>query len=365
MVKRLILVILFLALLFGGIFGWKYYVARQSAESMSGPPPPAVVSSAAVTLDTWQPTIQAVGSLVASKGVVVANEVVGIVKSIEFKSGQTVNEGDILLTLNDEVDLADLASLSAAEKLAQLNFKRLNKLIHEKSVSQSNLDEARAELDSTNAQLNAKRAIIRKKTIRAAFSGKLGIRQVDIGQYLAPGTPIVDLQALAPIFVDYSLPERYLERLSIGQSVSVRVLAYPERTFEGEISALSPRIAIGSRSIRIRATLANEEQLLRPGMFAEVATLLPARSDVLTLPERVITYAPYGNTVFMLIEKDGQLTAERRQVHTGEVRDGRVEIIDGLKAGDVVAADGVNKLRNGQAVIIDNSVDLDAKPAAS
>lgn len=365
MVKRLILVILFLALLFGGIFGWKFYSGQQTAKNMSAPRPPTVVSSAEVKRDTWQPAIKAVGSLVASKGVIVANEVVGIVKSIEFKSGQSVNEGDILLTLNDEVDLADLASLSASEKLAQLNFRRLNKLIHEKTVSQSTLDEARAELDSTRAQLNAKRAIIRKKTIRAAFSGKLGIRQVDLGQYLAPGTGIVNLQSLAPIFVDYNLPERFLDKLSIGQTVNVQVLAYPELTFEGSISALSPRIAIGSRSIRIRATLANKEQLLRPGMFAEVATQLPTRNDVLTLPERVISYAPYGNTVFMLIDKDGKLTAERRQVDTGEVRNGRVEIIDGLEEGDIVAADGVNKLRNGQTVTIDNSVDLDTKPAAS
>lgn len=332
---------------------------------MSAPQPPAVVSSATVQSDTWQPALKAVGSLVASDGVVVANEVVGIVKSIEFKSGQPIKAGDVLLTLNDEVDLADLAALTASEKLADLNFRRLNKLIHEKTVSQSNLDEARAELDSTRALLNAKRATIRKKTIRAPFGGKLGIRRVDLGQYLAPGTEIVNLQSLAPIFVDYSLPERYLKKLSLGQAVDVQVLAYPERTFQGEISAISPRIATGSRSIRIRAILSNKEQLLRPGMFAEVATQLPSRNNVLTLPERVISYAPYGNTVFQLIDKEGKLTAERKQVQTGEVRNGQVEIISGLAEGDTVAADGINKLRNGQTVKIDNSVKLDAKPAAS
>jgi len=184
-IKRLILLILFLALLFGGIFGWKYYAGQQKAKSMSTPPPPAVVSSAIVQLEVWQPALKAVGSLVASKGVNVANEVAGIVKSIEFESGQSVNEGDVLLRLNDDVDRADLAALVAAEKLADLNFKRLNKLIHEKTVSQSSLDEARAELDSTRALLNAKQASIRKKTIRAAFAGKLGIRLADIGQYLA------------------------------------------------------------------------------------------------------------------------------------------------------------------------------------
>ena len=365
MVTRLILVLLFLTMLFGGVFGWKYYAEQQKAALMSTPRPPAVISSATVQRETWQPVLKAVGSLVASNGVVIANEVVGVVNSIAFESGQSVTKGDVLLTLNDEVDQADLASLNAAEKLANLNYKRLNKLIHENTTSQSSLDEARAQLDSTRAQLQAKQAIIRKKTVRAPFSGILGIRKVDIGQYLAPGTEIVSLQALEPIFADYSLPERYLQQLSAGQPMNVQVLAYPGREFKGRVSAISPRIATGSRSVRIRATLENPEQLLRPGMFAEVATELPARNNVLTLPERVISYAPYGNTVFLLVKKDNQLLVERRQVQTGEVRDGQVEIIDGLAEGDVVAADGINKLRNGQAVKIDNQVKLDAAPTAS
>lgn len=365
MIKRLILLILFLALLFGSIFGWKYYAGQQKAQSMSAPPPPAVISSTRVQLEVWQPALKSVGNLVASKGVDVANEISGIVKSIEFESGQSVDEGDVLLRLNDDVDRADLAALIAAEKLANLNFKRLNKLIHEKTVSQSSLDEARAELDSTKALLNAKQASIRKKTIRAAFAGRLGIRQANIGQYLAPGTRIVSLQSLAPIYVDYSLPERYLEDLSLGQAVDLQVSAYPNRTFKGKISAISPHIATDSRSLRIRATLANLEQLLRPGMFARVATQSPTQGDVLTLPQRVISYKPYGNAVFLLTEKDGQLTAESRQVQTGDVRNGRVEIVSGLVEDDTVAADGINKLRNGQAVSIDNSVNLDAKPAES
>ncbi len=365
MVKRLILVVLFLALLFGGIFGWKFYSGQQKAKSMSAPQPPAVISSASVGLEVWQPALRAVGSLVASKGVSVANEVVGVVKSIEFDSAQTVAEGDVLLTLNDDVDLADLAALVAAEKLANLNFKRINRLIREKTVSQSSLDEARAELDSTRALLNAKRANIRKKTIRAPFAGTLGIRRVDMGQYLAPGTEIVNLQSLTPIYVDYNLPERYLANLSLQQVVDVQVSAYPNRTFRGSISAISARIAKNSRSVRIRAILPNEDQLLLPGMFADVATQLPSKNNILTLPERVISYNPYGNAVFLLIDKDGQLTVESRQVQTGEVRSGRVEIISGLAEGDSVAADGFNKLRNGQTVKIDNSVKLDEKPAGS
>jgi len=359
-IKRLILVIVFLAILFGGVFGWKFYSGQQMAKAMSAPPPPAVVSSAQVQREAWQPTLKAVGSLVASKGISVANEVSGIVNSIGFESGQTVNEGDVLLTLDDEVDQADLAALMAAEKLANLNYKRIRKLVREKTLPQSNLDEARATLDSARATLNAQRASIRKKTIRAAFAGKLGIRQVDIGQYLAEGTEIVTLQSLSPIYVDYSLPERFLGNLKLGQTIDVQVNAFPESNFKGEITAISPLITTGSRSVRIRATLTNEEQLLLPGMFAEVATELPKVKNVLTLPERVISYNPYGNAVFLLVEKDGQLIAESRQIETGQVRRGRVEVLNGLSEGDEVAADGINKLRNGQAVTIDNSVQLDA-----
>jgi len=364
-VKRLLLVVFFLALLFGGVFGWKYYSGQQMARAMSAPPPPAVVSSAQVQRDVWQPALKAVGNVVASKGVSVANEVAGVVKSIDFKSGQSVNADEVLVTLDDDVDRADLAALLAAEKLARVNYRRISKLVREKTLAQSSLDEARAALDGAKALLNAKRASIRKKTIRAPFAGKLGIRQVDIGQYLTSGTEIVSLQSLVPVYADYSLPERFLGNLSVGQAIDVQVSAFPDRRFKGEITAISPLISAGSRSVRIRATLANEEQLLRPGMFAEVATQLPSRDDVLTLPERVIAYNPYGNAVFLLVEKDGQLIAESRQVRTGEVRSGRVEIISGLAEGDTVAADGINKLRNGQAVSIDNSVKLDVKPAAS
>lgn len=365
MIKRLILVLFFLAILFGGVFGWKFYSGQQTAKAMSAPPPPAVVSSAEVQSEVWRPALKAVGNLVASNGVSVANEVAGVVKSIEFESGQSVKVGDVLLTLDDDVDQADLAALAAAEKLANVNYRRISKLVREKTLPQSSLDEARATLDSARATLNAKRASTDKKIIRAAFDGKLGIRLVDMGQYLAPGTEIVTLQSLTPIYVDYSLPERFLGELALGQAVDVQVNAFPDRRFKGDITAISPLITTGSRSVRIRATLANEGQLLLPGMFAEVATQLPTENQVLTLPERVISYNPYGNSVFLLVNKEGQLTVESRQVQTGQVRNGRVEITGGLAEGDEVAADGINKLRNGQAVTIDNSVQLDAMPAAS
>jgi membrane fusion protein (multidrug efflux system) len=173
----------------------------------------------------------------------------------------------------------------------------------------------------------------------------------------------VSLQALNPVYADYSLPERYLDKLSVGQTVEVRVEAYPERIFTGTISAVSPRIATATRSVRVRATLDNPDQVLKPGMFAEVDTLLPAVDNVMTLPERAIAYNPYGNSVFLIEENDGGLAVQSRQIKTGEVRDGRIEIIEGLEEDDQVASDGLNKLRNDQAVIIDNSIRLDASPA--
>ena len=363
MLKRLFLVLLMLLVLFGGLFGWKYYVGKRMADAMSAPPPPAVIASARVQNERRQPRLSAVGSLVASEGILVANEIAGMVKSIHFDSGQPVEAGDLLVQLDDEADRADLAALLAARTLAELNFRRLEKLIREKTISQSSYDEAKASLDGAVAMVAESRANIAKKALRAPFTGVLGIRSVDRGQYLAPGSAIVSLQALDPVYADYSLPERYLDKLSVGQTVEVRVEAYPERVFAGAISAVSPRIATATRSVRVRATLDNPDQVLKPGMFAEVDTLLPAVDNVMTLPERAIAYNPYGNSVFLIEEKDDGLAVQSRQIKTGEVRDGRIEIIEGLEEDDQVVSDGLNKLRNGQAVKIDNSIRLDASPA--
>jgi membrane fusion protein (multidrug efflux system) len=363
MTKRLIFVLLGLLLLFGAVFGWKMYTGKQMAAMMSAPQPPAVIASAEVQSETRSSALSAVGSLVANQGVFVSNEVAGTVKTIAFESGRQVSEGDLLLQLDDEVDRADLAALVTAQRLAEVTYQRLQKLVKEKTVSQSSYDEAKAAYEGAVALSAAKRASIAKKAIRAPFSGQLGIRQVDIGQYLAPGSQIVSLQALDPIYVDYSLPERHLGEIHEGQIVKVTVEAFPQQVFEGRITAINPRIETGTRSIKIRATLANADTRLKPGMFAEVETQLPAKEGVLTLPERAVVYNPYGNAVFVIEEKEGQLMVTNRQIRTGAVVNGRVEIIEGLNAGDRVVADGHNKLRNGQAVSIDNSAQLNGTPA--
>ncbi|MGA7983250.1 MAG: efflux RND transporter periplasmic adaptor subunit [Chromatiaceae bacterium] len=355
MFLRSLLVLVFLGVIFAGIFGWKYYQMHQSA-GMGGPPPPTAVATARVEEENWQPRLTAVGSLVATQGIFVTNEVAGKVRDIEFESGQTVAKGDVLIQLDDSVDQADLQGLVAQRNLAEIKLNRFAKLLKDRSASQSDYDEAKAQLDSAEAAAASKRALIAKKRVAAPFDGQLGIRLTDLGEYLAPGSRIVPLDALEPIFVDYALPERHLQELAVGKKVVVKVAGYPGREFEGTISAINTGIEEKTRTVKVRALLDNPDHLLRPGMFAEVATLLPARDNLMTLPRTAITFAPYGDSVFMIQEKNGQRTVERQPVTTGQVQGGRIEIIKGLAKGDLVVLAGQNKLRNGQSVKIDNSV---------
>jgi membrane fusion protein (multidrug efflux system) len=355
MLVRLIVVLVFLGLLLGGIFYLKQQQMQQQA-AMGGPPPPPVVAAAQVQLEDWRPRLQAVGSLVATQGIFVTNEVSGQVSEIHFESGGAVARGDLLVQLDDSVDQADLRGLLAQRDLAQIKLGRFGKLLKDRSASQSDYDEAKAELDSAEAAVASKQALIAKKRITAPFDGILGIRIVDVGEFLPPGSQIVPLDALEPIYADYSLPERHLPQIAVGEEVLVRVSAHSQRAFQGTIAAINPGVEERTRSVKVRAVLENTERLLRPGMFAEVATLLPVRQGLLTVPRTAISFAPYGDTVFVLLEQGEGITVERRQVTTGESRGGRVEIREGLAAGDRVVIAGQVKLRNGQAVTIDNSV---------
>lgn len=351
MLKRLAIVLLLLGLVFGAIFGWKFMQARKMAAG-KGPPPPATVTAVQVSQDVWQRSLDSVGSLTADKGVYVTNEVAGQVQSIAFESGQRVQQGTPLLALESSVDRAQLRGLEADQRLAEIQFKRSAKLLRDRSISKSDYDTADATRQRAEAQTDAQRATIEKKTIRAPFSGLLGIRLVDVGEYLSPGSHIVLLQSLDPIYVDYSMPERYFDDLSPGQTVTITVPAYPNATFSGRISAIDPGVDPGSRAVLVRATFVNPDERLRPGMFADVHTLLGKTNIVLTLPRTAISYAPYGDSVFVIEEADGKLTVKREPVKTGEVRNGRVEIVEGLNAGDRVVNAGHQKLRNGQQVSV-------------
>lgn len=359
MTKRMLLVLLALGLVLGGIFGWKYFQAKKMAALASMPPPPATVSAADVQTETWQPYLTAVGSLVAIQGILVTTEVAGNVSAIHFESGQQVEAGTLLLDIEDSVEQAELEGLVAERRLADLQYKRREGLLESKTISHSDVDEARLRLDNATAQLAARKAIIAKKHITAPFSGWLGIRRVDLGEYLQPGTAIVPLEALAPIHVDFALPERHLDQISIGQAVEIEVRSFPGKVFTGRITALNPGIDPGTRSLQIRATLENREARLRPGMFAEVRTVLPQQPSVLTLPQTAITYNPYGDSVFVIQEGDSGPHVQRRQIKTGAVRNGRVEIVEGLQAGERIVTTGQVKLRNDQAVVIDNSIALE------
>jgi len=364
MLTRLLVVILILGLLFGGMFAIKSCQSRQMAAMQSAPPPPTVAVATA-TRTTWQPYLEAIGTLVATQGVYVSAEVAGKVRSIHFESGEPVENGALLLQLDDSIEQAEVKGLVADEGLGKLEFERAAQLLADKLGSQADYDRTRARLQKTQADLAAKRALLEKKAIRAPFPGILGIRQVDVGAYLEPGDRIVSLQQLDPIYVDFSLPERYQSSIAHDQEVSIQVKAWPGERFGGLISAIDPRIDSNTRSVSIRATLANEKLLLRPGMFAEVQLLLPSRGDVVTVPQTAVMYNPYGDAVFVLQERDGALTVEYRQVQTGSVRDGRIEISQGLQAGERVVSAGQLKLRNGMTVSIDTSVQLDATATGS
>ena len=358
MIKRFIIMLVALGLVFGGIFGWKLHQLQQFV-AHSPKPPPATIADTEVKAESWTPYLYSVGSLVATQGIAVTNEVPGQVKSINFQSGQQVKEGEVLLELDDSVDRAQLDGARAEQRLAEIRFGRARDLLQKKAISKADYDEARANLDNAKAQVTSQLELVRKKQIKAPFSGLLGIRQVDVGEYLSPGSPIVPLQALDPVYVDYSLPEQQLGQLSVGQTLTLSVKSYPGRVFQGRITAINPGIDPATRNVRIRGTLDNPDHALRPGMFAEVQTHLPMREGILTVPRTAITYAPYGDSVFVIPDHNGGLVVERVQVQTGEVRGDRVEITKGLKVGQRIVRAGQVKLRNGQAVRIDNSVKID------
>ena len=352
MFLRFFLVLLVLAGLVGGLAYMKYGQIQRDIAMFSQPMPAPVVDAVEVRADRFEPTLEAVGTVAAVQGVEVSNEVAGVVTEIRFESGDQVKAGQVLVILDDSVDRADLEGLRAAEKLAEIKLNRNTTLLRDRAVSRGDVDEATAQLDQARALVKAKQATIDKKTIRAPFAGQLGIRQADLGEFLPEGSPIVPLQSLDPVYVDFSLPERHLSALGEGQAVRVLVAAYPERVFEGEIQAISPAIDTSTRNLKLRARLENPDLALRPGMFARVSALLPVEEQVLTLPREAISFNTYGDSVFLIAEQDGTTKVQRRQVKTGAVIGEAVVIEDGLALGERVVLAGQVKLMNGQEVQI-------------
>ncbi len=339
-------------LLLATVFGIHYFQLRLKAQSRRLPPPPTVAVSQ-VRLETWKRELWTVGGLTASATVAVSGELEGKVVAIEFTSGQRVVSGQVLVRLDVSVEKAELDALRAAAELARLELVRVAKLRTRQFASQSDYDAAKTRLEEALARVKAKQAIIAKKFIRAPFNGQLGVRQVDLGEYIGAGTAVVTLTSLDPIYADLTLPQRHLPDLHPGLEVRIQVSAYPEHWFAGTVQAIEPELEASSRNIRIRALLDNPEERLRPGMFASVRVLLPGTRKVLTLPETAVVYRPYGDAVFVVLQKDGGYTVELRSVRTGERRGGRVEILKGVEAGDVVVSAGQLKLHPGMAIRVD------------
>lgn len=351
--RRFLIVIVILGLVLGGIFGYKIYQYGQMQEQMSQPQPPVIVSATTATTESWISSIKAVGSVEAVNGIEVANEVAGVVQEIHFESGDTVSEGDRLVSLDSAIDEAAVRTRRAEAQLAAQEFERVENLLPRRAVSQSQYDEAKANYDAAQARVNEAEAQLSKKVIRAPFNGTLGLRLVDQGEYIGVGTSIVEINMLDPIYIDYSVSEQEISRIATGYDVAVTVAAVPEQTFTGKVSAINTSVNPETRTVRIRATLANRDNHLRPGMFATVMTRQPEQHDVITVPRTAVSYNTYGDYVFLIAENDqGELAVSRQSVTTGDVRGDRVAVLDGLEDGDQVVAKGLLRLRAGQRVEI-------------
>lgn len=359
--KRMIIMLIVVGVVFGLIFGFQIFkgIMIQKFFASQGAPP-QTVSTTVAEMQEWQPSISAVGSLRAVKGADLALEVAGIVDEILFESGQEVKEGTVLLRLRSEDEEARLKSLETSAELAATTYERNRKQFEAKAISQASLDVDAANLKNARAAVEQQRALVNKRIVKAPFAGRLGVRRVDVGQYLNPGTPVVTLQSLDPIFADFYLPPQQANRIKVGQKVLVKVDSEAITGLEGQLSAIDPKVEAGSRNVLARATLQNPTQRLLPGTPVNVTIDAGTAQNYITLPQTAITYNPYGDTVFLALEtgKDdkGQpkLQAKQTFVVTGPTRGDQVAVFEGIKSGDVVITSGQLKLQNDTPLIINN-----------
>lgn len=326
--------------------------------------PAVTISSSKATLKTWTPTINAVGSVVAVNGVDVSPEVAGSVMAIHFQSGQMVTAGQPLVQLDDRTDQQDLKNFTAQLTLSQLNYNRQADLIKTKSTAQSSLDEASAQLQEAQASVDKTKVLISQKLIAAPFSGKIGIREVNLGQYVSPGTTLVGLQSMDPLFVQFTLPQVHFKQLYMNQAVTIEVDNYPGKIFQGKITAIDASVDVQTRNILVEATVPNKDLQLYPGMFANVEVMLPTKENVITVPQTAVSFSLYGDSVFTITpdgkDKDDKpiFKVHRRYVTTGDRRGNEIAVLKGLKTGEEVVTAGQLKLEDGVQVHIDNSVKL-------
>ncbi|HEY5779390.1 MAG TPA: efflux RND transporter periplasmic adaptor subunit [Terrimicrobiaceae bacterium] len=348
-----------IVLVLGGIKALQ--VKKAIAEYASFAPPPEAVTSLIAKEEEWVPSLRAVGSTAAVQGVTVSTDEPGIVQKIAFESGQTVKEGDLLVQLEVSQEQAQLRSAEAQMRLAQANLLRQQNLLKSRVSSQADYDSVQAQYDQAVARVEEVKALINKKTIRAPFGGVLGIRAVNLGQYLQSGAPVAPLQSLDPIYVNFWLPQQNLGQIAAGQPVRVRADGLPDVEFEGKINAVDAVIDEATRNVRVQATLPNSKSLLRPGMFVNTEVPLAEKSSHVVLPATAIQFAPYGDTVYIIEDMKGANDKTYRGVRqqvvkVGESRGDRVAILSGVKAGEEVVTSGVFKLRPGVQVQVNNSI---------
>ena len=360
LVRWFLIVGLLLAAIVSGLVFFKFvFLPNLFKEIFSKPPPPTNVSIATAKSETLPNLLTAVGDLAAVHQVNVTSDVNGRITEIRFTAGASVKAGTPLVQLFDGPDQGDLANFKAQQRVAQISLDRAKQLAERQVGPQATVDTAQAAFDQASASIAKTEAIISQKLVRAPFDGELGVRKVEVGQYLTAGTQIVSLTDLSALFANFTVTEKDSGQLKVGQTVRIAVDAYPGRTFEGKITTIEPQIATETRNIRVQATIQNPDKILKPGMFATTTVVLPDKPPVITVPETAVDYTLYGDLVYLLSEKKGEdgktsLTVTRTFVQTGKRIEGRAEILKGLKDGDRVVAVGQLKLQSGSAVTISN-----------
>lgn len=381
MIRRFTITGVVILLLLGGLgyfqFVFKPQMIRTFLSQMK--PPPVTVTAEPARVESWIDRLSSIGTLIASQGVEVTSQVAGIVTEVLIDSGKEVPQGTKLVQLDAAVELADLDNAIAVQREAEVAFERQSDLMQKRVTSEANLDTARAKREVAAAAVKRIQAVIDQKAIMSPFGGRLGIRKVEKGQYVSAGMALVSLQALDPIRVDFPMPEQYVGKLAVGQTIELAVDAYPGQVFKGEVQSLDARVAQDTRTLLVRGLLPNPERKLLPGMFANVTVLVGEPRDVVSVPRTAVTYSLYGDIVYVVKPAPGAdaspppagsasaasgqptapaapaLVVERRYVRTGQVRDGRVAIMFGLANGEQVVTTGQLKLNPGASVLIDNS----------
>jgi membrane fusion protein (multidrug efflux system) len=371
-------VLLLLVALGGGLGYFQFIVKPQMIKQFiaQAAPPPATVAVALATEETWTPRLPAIGSFRAVQGIDVAPQIGGSLVAVKVESGQDVAKGTPLFEIDNFVEQADLKNNLAVLKNTDLALQRQRELTNTGNTTKANFDSAEAARDSAAAAVEKVRATIAQKQLAAPFAGRLGIRKIDLGQYVSPGTSLITLQQLDPIYVDFPVPEKSLDLLKPGQTIDVTVDAYPGKSFRGVIATIDSRISADSRNVLVRGQFDNKEKQLLPGMFANVNVNAGAAQKVVTVPRTAINYSLYGDNVFVVVpaeppsggaqaatvSDDVPMKLERRFVHTGEIREDRVAVLDGVKAGEKVVTEGQLKLQQNARVRIDPNAAL--TPAA-